>query len=91
MFRGLLADVLRSELRSIREENEQLKSNFQEQIDSIKTDFDTLSTDISDSVEEIQNTAANCRQLMVDLNDEQKNCSSVIRNGVKQIRTVRTY
>ena len=86
MFRGLLADV-QSELRSIREENEQLKSNFQEQIDSIKTDFDTLSTDISDSVEEIQNTAANCRQLMVDLNDEQKNCSSVIKNDVKQIRT----
>ena len=46
-----------------------------------------MNTDIAESVEELQNTAANCRQLMTDLGDEQRNCSSTIKNDVKQIRT----
>ena len=85
-FRGLLADV-QSELKSMKEEIEQQKSNFQEQIDSIKTELDSMNTDIAESVEELQNTASNCRQLMTDLGDEQRNCSSTIKNDVKQIRT----
>ena len=65
IFRGLLDDV-QSELKSMKEENEELKSNLQEQIDSIKTELDSMNTDIAESVEELQNTAANCRQLMTD-------------------------
>ena len=84
-FRSALSD-LQTEMSSLRNENEVLKTSVKQELDSIKKEVKSLGTDISEAVNNLQSTAKFCRQSIQKLGDEHSNGVASVKSDVKQIR-----
>ena len=82
LFRSMLTTI-QADLFSLKHENKSLREDYQKELKSIKADVILLKTDITESIDKLQETATDCKQVVDRVTDERYNGVTRVKNDLK--------
>ena len=75
--------TIQADLFSLKHENKSLREDYQKELKSIKADVILLKTDITESIDKLQETATDCKQVVDRVTDERYNGVTRVKNDLK--------
>ena len=83
--------TIQADLFSLKHENKSLREDYQKELKSIKADVILLKTDITESVDKLQETATDCKQVVDRVTDERYNGVTRVKNDLKIMQLTLNY
>ena len=82
LFRSMLT-TMQADLFTLKHENKSLREDYQKELKSIKADVILLKTDITESIDNLQETTTDCKQSVDRVTDERYNGVTRVKNDLK--------
>ena len=85
LFRSMLTTI-QADVFTLKQENKSLREDYREELKSIKDDVILLKTDITETIDKLQETANDCKQVVDRVTDDRLNGITRVKNDLKLVQ-----
>ena len=85
LFRSMLTTI-QANVFTLKQENKSLREDYREELKSIKDDVILLKTDIRETIDKLQETANDCKQVVDRVTDDRLNGITRVKNDLKLVQ-----